>query len=150
MHKFKLGFSLVELMVIIAVLAIIISIAVPSFTDTLRNNQVRTQANELVGLLNYARSEAIKRRTDVEIEFDTAESNWSAKVVVGTDTLRELSGANTTVTTSVAKAIFDLRGRRKIGSTECVQLDHNKTSGFTRNISIGIGGSFQVEVGDCS
>lgn len=61
------GFSLIELMVTIAVMGIIAGIAFPSLRDLIINSRVSTQTNEFIAALNYARSEAIKRGLDVMV-----------------------------------------------------------------------------------
>jgi len=61
------GFTLVELMVTIAVLAIIAGIATPTFIEMIRNSRARSAATELAAMINYARSEAIKRSNNVAI-----------------------------------------------------------------------------------
>lgn len=61
------GFTLIELMVTVAVSAIVLSVAVPGFQDLIRNNRLATQANQLVTALNLARSEAIKRGVRVTV-----------------------------------------------------------------------------------
>lgn len=61
------AFSLIELMVTLAVLAISLMIAVPSFIGITRSNRTTTETNALVGALNFARSEATKRGTTVSI-----------------------------------------------------------------------------------
>ena len=55
------GFTLIELMVTLTVMAILLSIAAPSFTSLMAANRMSTQTNEFIGALNLARSEAVRR-----------------------------------------------------------------------------------------
>jgi len=61
------GFTLVELMVTIVVLAILVTAAFPSFIDLIRNNRLTTQANDFVASLRFARAEAVKRGVNVNV-----------------------------------------------------------------------------------
>ncbi|WP_417539845.1 GspH/FimT family pseudopilin [Marinobacter sp.] len=61
------GFTLIELMVTIAVLAIAVTIAIPSFRNIIVSNSVAFDRDEFFTLVTFARSEAIKRGTAVTI-----------------------------------------------------------------------------------
>lgn len=55
------GFTLLELMVTLAVAIILITIAIPSYHNVVARNALAAGVNDLVGDLNYARSEAVTR-----------------------------------------------------------------------------------------
>ena len=62
-----MGFTLIELMITIVLAVVVISLAVPSFQETIRTNRLATQTNQFVSALNLARSEAIKRGVRVTV-----------------------------------------------------------------------------------
>jgi type IV fimbrial biogenesis protein FimT len=59
------GLTLVELLVALAILAIVTTTAVPGFLEFARRNQLASQSNQLVSALHLARSEAVRRSTTV-------------------------------------------------------------------------------------
>ncbi|MDR1887811.1 MAG: GspH/FimT family pseudopilin [Zoogloeaceae bacterium] len=63
--RYSRGFTLIELMVAVALVAILLSLAVPSFRDTILKNRVSAATSDLVAALDMARSEAIKRGVEV-------------------------------------------------------------------------------------
>jgi type IV fimbrial biogenesis protein FimT len=61
------GFTLIELMVAIFVLAVLLGLSVPNFRDFLRNSRLTAAANDLLADINLARTESIKRRQIVTV-----------------------------------------------------------------------------------
>lgn len=61
------GFTIIELMIVVALIGILSAFAYPSFTYTIQNNRVKTAASDMHINLLMARSEAIKRNDDVVI-----------------------------------------------------------------------------------
>jgi type IV fimbrial biogenesis protein FimT len=64
----SLGFTLIELMITLVILAIVITVGVPSFNDFIASQRVRTAASDVMADMAFARAEAIKesRRTVME------------------------------------------------------------------------------------
>lgn len=56
-----LGFTLIELMVTVSVLAILIAIGMPSFVSVINSNRLTAQSNEVVAALQLARVEAVRQ-----------------------------------------------------------------------------------------
>jgi type IV fimbrial biogenesis protein FimT len=61
------GFTIVELMTVLVLVGVLVTIAVPSFTDLLQRRRAEGQANELVTDLAYAKSEAVQRNRNVAL-----------------------------------------------------------------------------------
>jgi type IV fimbrial biogenesis protein FimT len=59
------GFTLVEVMITIAVLAVVLGIAVPSFSGVIAQNRLVAATNEVVGAVQLARMEAVRRNARV-------------------------------------------------------------------------------------
>lgn len=85
------GFTLIELMITLAVVGTAITLAVPGFARFIRDQQLTTQANDFRTSLNIARSEAIKRGAPVAMcaSDDSAScsgnNDWDNGWIVFTD-----------------------------------------------------------------
>lgn len=63
------GFTLTELLIVVAIIAILAVLAVPSFQDTLRAQRVEGATEALLAALNNAKAEAIKTNSAMRIVF---------------------------------------------------------------------------------
>ncbi|KPQ27168.1 MAG: Tfp pilus assembly protein FimT [Marinobacter excellens HL-55] len=70
MKYYSHGFTLIELVITMAVLGILLAFGIPAFNGVIENNRVTTQANSLLGAVNYARSEAVKRGEIVSLQSE--------------------------------------------------------------------------------
>jgi type IV fimbrial biogenesis protein FimT len=71
------GFSLIELMIAIAVLGTMLALGMPVFGNWLQNTQIRTAAESVRSGLQLARTEAVRLNTSVRFVLtDTTESGW--------------------------------------------------------------------------
>jgi type IV fimbrial biogenesis protein FimT len=93
--NYKRGFTLIEMIVTLTIAGILIAFAAPAMRDFILNQRLATQANDFIGDLNLARSEAIRRATNVTVckQGGTPASPscgisaaWSAGRVVFVDT----------------------------------------------------------------
>jgi len=101
MNRKQTGLTLTELMTTLAIAAVILSQAVPSFTTMIQDNRIVTQANDLVTSLNIARSEAVKRGDRVTIcksannASCTAAGGWQQGWIIFTDSNSDAAVNNT-------------------------------------------------------
>lgn len=149
--KQNLGFTLVELMVALAVLAILITIALPSFTNMIQNNRSAALANSIVTALNVARSEAVKRNALVNVNSGGDWTNgWVVQLNTGAVTLQTWNapdvGAVITQVDGNATIQFNGSGRMTLpAAAATINSSYPHCSGQqARQIQIGITGRVGV------
>lgn len=74
------GFTLIELIIALIVISIAASIALPAYNNLTANSRLSSTANGVLGSLNLARAEAVKRGTTVQVSSlnTTTVTNWGS------------------------------------------------------------------------
>lgn len=89
------GFTIVELMIAIALMGIIAVIAIPSMTNFAIRQRVSSQANEMMLSLAFARAEAIKRNTEIRLlPVTDSAAGWQDGWCVGPISMTTCTHAN--------------------------------------------------------
>ena len=126
------GFTLLELMITMAIVGLVFAIGIPSMNTFIQNDRLVTQINTLIGHLSYARSEAVKRSQQVGVCVSnnttscTGGNNWENGWIIfvdidgdgsftaGDEILRaqqQLKGENTLSPGTVGSQVtYDYRG----------------------------------------
>lgn len=138
------GFTLVELMAALAIMAILFTFAIPSFNAVLKSNRLSTQANEFISTLNLARSEAIKRGDNVTItatDSSAAGNEWGPGWTVTTstgDVLIQFDGLyqGLTLDSTGNFGSFQYQGSGLINQGDTLNLCDDRTGETGRQITI--------------
>jgi type IV fimbrial biogenesis protein FimT len=120
------GFSLLELMATLAVLAVLLGLAVPSMRLFILNQRVRNASFDLSSALQYARSEATKRDGDVTITPAAGgwQNGWTTTNVADGSVLQKHDAfPNLAVTGAPAFVTFQHAGRITAGGGAQFTLD---------------------------
>lgn len=137
MKKNQAAFTLIELMITIAVLAIVVGVAVPNFTVLIEKNRVKTLAEELASSMSVARMEALKRGKRVSVCASTTGTacggQWTDGWIVIVDGAATDAAAAPVITTPATDI---LRVQKKIGSGARIAETNDKK--FLRYTSTGM------------
>jgi type IV fimbrial biogenesis protein FimT len=79
------GFSLIELMAVLAIAAILLMIGIPGFGSLIQHQRMTATVNEFFAAINLTRSEAIKRGVRVDLMPAGGESDWAKGWVIFVD-----------------------------------------------------------------
>ncbi|HKJ18312.1 MAG TPA: prepilin-type N-terminal cleavage/methylation domain-containing protein [Xanthomonadales bacterium] len=74
------GFTLLELMVVMAIMAALLAWALPNLNQSIQNNRTASQNMMMLAMLNFTKSEAVRRSTTVDMVLTLEDGAWSAIV----------------------------------------------------------------------
>lgn len=171
LRKHNRGVTLIELMVAIAVLGIAVSLAAPSFSDTMRNQRLSSRSFALQEDLAYARAEAVKLQGNVALaaksgKFDNGwvvfqDSDADEVLDAGERTLREEGAMSSGYTMDAANGTgnpkagvgFDRRGALVGRGTLAVVIcapgySKGKDKDYARNMRVASNGRAESAKGN--
>lgn len=152
------GFTLVEMMAVVSIMAIMLAFAVPGMRDLLEAQRLRSVTFDLVADLTLARNEALKRGAGVTVA-PLGDGDWSGGWRVSLDAdgsvLRERTpgGGDLTVSDAPAAIAYDRNGRL-VGGDGVIRVELDSASlsheGQKRCVSVDPLGRARSDVGGCA
>ena len=130
------GFTIIELLVTTAVIALVAAIAIPSFTEQIRNNRSITIANEFIDTVSFARAQAVSRPASISIcassDQETCTGNWKDGYIVFVDN----AATDTTVPPEVGTILKAIQTTRP--DVEMTAAFGENDTNFIRFTSLGV------------
>lgn len=157
------GFTMIELMVTIAIAAILLAIGVPSFNQVMVNARTSTLANDVTSAINLARSEAVRRAEAVSVcpsnNGTSCSGSWTDGWITIVDSSSEVlrSWRTPTPTADIAQTPtaddeieFGPLGQRVTGNTALVLQVNGCAGDRARRLEIGPAGRVSVQRVACT
>lgn len=156
------GFTLIELMITVVVIAVVSAIAFPSFQGLIRSSRAATANNEVIGMINLARNDAIRNNQGAVVCGSSTGTSCDGKWNVGMLAFGENKPADSvlsagepilrftafnsamTVAGPTAVIAFDARGRRRSGGDQDLTLRPSKCGSQPLQTKMTINASGQV------
>ena len=154
LHQPVTGFTLTELMVVVAVVGVLATIAVPSFQSLVQSQRVKAASFELFSSLNLARSEAIKRNGNVTLT-PVSTSDWGqgwAATSAGGESIKSqaaLKGVVISASGTPASVVYARTGRATASASFQIDVSATPTANV-RCITIDLSGMPRAIKGACT
>lgn len=134
------GFTVIELLVVVTVIAILSAIALPSFSNAYMTNRLASYSNNFVASVQFARSEAIKRGVPMIMcassngtSCTTSASSWQPGWIV----YCEASSSTATSCTSGGSSLLVLQKQDALSSSYSFTTTSPSTSGYSISFPAG-------------
>ncbi|MDD2545481.1 MAG: GspH/FimT family pseudopilin [Burkholderiaceae bacterium] len=138
------GFSLIELMVVIAITAILLTLAAPSFVEMLARRRLEGVANELSADLQYARSLAVASHANTQVQVSSSTQYDITSPPGGTNYKTMVLTGGTTLDPVPVTLVFESRLGSLSTSADQVVTVGNSGTLATLKITVGPSGRVQI------
>lgn len=160
--KRQTGFTLIELMITLVVLALLLAIGLPSFANFMRTTQVDAASNDLGNAMRYARSEAIQRNLSVAVVPAAAvgyQDGWSVCADADSDGTWCEAGESLRVHEALENVAVVCAGiactdrldfnSRGMGESASITITHAGDAALVRCVRVLLSGSVSVTDAAC-
>jgi type IV fimbrial biogenesis protein FimT len=145
------GFTLAELLIVVTVLAVLVAAGIPSFTEFVRNQRVKTASFDLYSTLVHARSEAITRNATVTVApISSAWINGWTVTDAGGAVIRSMGAVQNLSITGPTNVVYRGSGRLNAASMPTFELSASGSGVTPRCISIDLSGRPTTKAATCS
>lgn len=148
------GFTLVEMLVVMSVLAIVMAIAVPSFREFMAGQRIKAASFDLTSALLLARSEALKRNGSVQVSRagDQWNQGWRVSAVATDSTLTTHGTLDSSLAFANAPAAIVFNAHGRVSSPVApvqIELSSSYAGSTRRCIALSLSGHAQSSTGAC-
>ena len=149
------GVTLIELMIGLAIVALLLTLGLPSISTWMQNSQLRNAAESVQSGLQLARAEAVRRNTLVGFNMAGPDSSWSVGQMNPATQVQARSAAEGTLNPQIATTnpliVFNGLGKAALAATAVIQIT-NPTGGACKpggemnclNVTVSVGGQVKM------
>jgi type IV fimbrial biogenesis protein FimT len=146
-RRVEAGFSLVELMVVVTILAIVASIGSPAMSSLIAGYREKTAASALQESLILARAEALKRNATVTLSSTDLAAGWTVTLADGSVLRTQEGFTSLSFAPAAINIAYTFQGRRPVGAATTTVVISSSLTAQCRQVRIDTNGRASISDG---